>query len=135
LTLKYEFLADRYAKQAGNLLVLRPRVLGTQASDLLELRERKYPVQFDEATLQSDSFDIALPAGYVVDDLPQPVSVVSDFGEYRSQIEVKNNVLHYSRTYEIKSVIVPTQKLNDLKQFYRRIAADERASAVLRRAN
>jgi hypothetical protein len=135
LTLHYEFAMDNYAKLAGNLLLLRPRVIGEKASDLLEIRERKYPVQFNEATLQSDSFDIALPAGYVVDDLPEPVRVVSDFGEYRSQIEVKNNVLHYSRTYEIKSVIVPTQKLNDLKQFYRQIAADERASAVLRRAN
>lgn len=30
------------------------------------------PIEFQETTLQSDMFDIALPPGYVVDELPRP---------------------------------------------------------------
>jgi hypothetical protein len=40
-----------------------------------------------------------------------------------------------TRMYEIKDVYVPTQKLDELRTFLNQIAADERASAVLRRAN
>ncbi|MGA8144908.1 MAG: hypothetical protein WB987_13560 [Candidatus Acidiferrales bacterium] len=45
------------------------------------------------------------------------------------------NVLHYQRTYEITDVMVPTQKLDEVKDFFHQIAADEHSSAILRRAN
>lgn len=45
------------------------------------------------------------------------------------------DTLHYMRTYEIKDVYVPTQKLDEVKSFLNQIAADERSNAVLRRAN
>lgn len=135
LTLNYRFVAENYAKMAGNLLLVRPRVLGEKASGLLEEKERKYPVEFSEATVQSDLFEIALPPGYVVDELPPPVKVSYDFGEYSSEIEVAGNTLRYKRMYKIKEVKVPMQGLDQLKKFYRQIAADERSSAILRRAN
>jgi hypothetical protein len=50
-------------------------------------------------------------------------------------VQVADNVLHYKRTYEIKDVVVPTQKLDEVRDFFHQISADERASAVLRRAN
>ena len=43
------------------------------------------------------------------------------------------NVLRYQREYQVKEVKVTTERLPDLKKFYRQIAADERASAVLQR--
>lgn len=46
---------------------------------------------------------------------------------------MKGNVLHYSRTYRIKGVQVRKEKLDELKRFYRSVAADERSSAVLKR--
>jgi hypothetical protein len=44
----YSFEASHYAKTAGNLLLLRPRVLGTESSALLETPEpRRFPIEFD----------------------------------------------------------------------------------------
>src|SRR5208283_4428141 len=43
----YSFEAINYAKSAGNLLLVRPRVMGNWSSDILEKKEpRKYPVEF-----------------------------------------------------------------------------------------
>jgi hypothetical protein len=134
LTLQYHFVAENYAKSAGNLLVLRPRVIGAKGSGLLEIKQRKYPVEFSSATLQTDVIEIQLPPGFVVEDIPDPVKADYSFGEYSSKCEVKGNVLLYQRTYEIKDVMVPTKGLDDLKQFFRQIASDERSSAVLRRS-
>jgi hypothetical protein len=135
LTMDYRFMAENYAKFAGNLLVLRPRVLGAKESSLLEIKPRKYSFAFDEATLQNDDFEIALPPGYVVDDVPAPVKTDYDFGNYSSEVIVSGNTLHYKRKYEIKDVIVPVQRLDELKKFFRQIASDERSSAVLRRVS
>jgi transglutaminase-like putative cysteine protease len=135
LTVEYSFVSERYAKSAGNLLIMAPRVLGTKGSNILAGKPRKYPIEFGEATRQDDMFDITLPAGYVVDELPKPVKAECPYGSYRSEIEVSGNVLHYKRTYEITDVIVPTQKLDEVKDFFRQIAADERSSAILKREN
>jgi transglutaminase-like putative cysteine protease len=135
LTLHYQFVVEGYAKTAGNLLILRPRVVGDKGSSILAGKARKYPIEFEGTTLQSDLFDITLPAGYVVDELPQPVDAKCDYASYKSNVEVKDNVLHYKRTYEIKGVMVPTEKLPEVRDFFHQVAAAEKSSAVLRRAN
>ncbi len=135
LILNYQFVAPNYAQTAGNLLLVRPRVLGGKASTLLEEKERKYPVEFDTATLQTDQFDLTLPQGYVPDELPAPVRIDFDFATYSSKVEmVSGNVLRYSRTYQVKEVVVPSSRLGDLKRFYRQILTDESSAAVFKKA-
>ena len=135
LMLDYRVAVDGYAKIAGNLLILRPRIVGSQSWSILSGKPRKYPIEFREAARLDDVFDITLPEGYIVDELPKAVDVDCPYGSYKSRVQVAGNTLHYTRTYEIKDVYVPTQKLDEMKGFLSQIAADERASAVLRRAN
>ena len=132
----YSFTADRYAKPAGTLLIVRPRVLGNKSSDILERKEpRNYPVEFDGPQKDIEVYEITLPAGYEVDELPPPSDADYSFASYHSKTEVQGNVLRYKRTYEIKELSVPTSKLNDLKALYRIIAGDERNTAVLKPAS
>src|SRR5579859_1409 len=131
----YSVVSDNYAKSAGNLLLVRPRVVGVKSSDLLETKEpRQYPVVFDGPSRDMDSFEIAMPTGYEVDDLPPPVSADFGFASYHSKVEVSGNVLRYSRTFEVKEPSVPLAKMEDLKRLYRIIANDERNTAVLKPA-
>jgi len=134
LVLRYSFAASNYAKRAGNLMMVRPRVLGNKSSDVMEGEERAHPAEFDSASLETDTFEITLPPGYQLDELPPPVDVDYGFAAYRSKFEVQGNVLRYHREYTVKEVKVPTARLADLKKFYRQISADERASAVLTRS-
>jgi hypothetical protein len=130
---QYSLVAENYAKNAGNLLLVRPRVLGSNSSDLLETKEpRKYAVEFDGPSRDTDTFEIALPAGYEVDDLPPPVDADYGFASYHSKTEVNGNTLKYTRTFEVKELSVPLGKVEDLKKLYRIIAGDERNTAVLK---
>jgi hypothetical protein len=132
---EYTFQSEKYAKPAGNLLLVRPRVIGTKARTVLETKEpRKYPFEFEGPSRDTDSFDIVLPPGYEVDELPAPIDADYSFGSYHSKTEVSGQALHYSRTMEIKELSVPVNKMDDLKKFYRMIASDERNTAVLKRA-
>jgi hypothetical protein len=134
LTMRYAFTADGYAQNAGDLLILRPRVMGSQDHSILNGKKRLYPVEFREATRQDDIFDITLPAGYVVDELPKPVDATCPCGTYKSEVVMNGNVLRYKRTYTITDVMVPTEHLDEVRDFFRKIDADEKASAVLRRS-
>lgn len=138
LGLTYQFMAANYAKSAGDLLMVRPRVIGEKGSELADLlsdRPRKYPVDFGEATRQDDIFDIKLPTGYTVDELPKPVSIDCGYASYQSEITMGGTTLHYHRMYEVKDVSVPAQKMGELQAFLRQVTADERAEAIFRRAS
>lgn len=129
----YSVTATNYAKTAGNLLLLRPRFIGNKSSDLLETKEpRKYPVEFDGPARDTDTFEITLPQGYEVDDLPPPVNADFSFASYHSKTEASGNTLKYTRTFEVKELSVPVSKIEDLKKLYRIIASDERNNAVLK---
>lgn len=129
----YSFEAQNYAKNAGGLLLVRPRVLGIKTSGILETKEpRNFPIEFEGPSLDTDSFDITIPAGYVVDDLPPPIDADYAFASYHAKTEVKGNLIHYSRTFEIKELSVPVAKADELKRFYRIIAGDERNTVVLK---
>jgi hypothetical protein len=131
----YSVVAQNYAKLAGNLLLVRPRFIGNKSSDLLETKEpRKYPVEFDGPSQDTDTFEITLPAGYEVDDLPPPVNADYSFASYHSKTEVTGNTLKYTRTFEVKELSVPLSKVEELKKLYRVIAGDERNTAVLKPA-
>jgi Domain of Unknown Function with PDB structure (DUF3857)/Transglutaminase-like superfamily len=135
---EYQFVSPGYASAAGDLLFVRPRVVGDKSTGYLRLftqqKPRKYPIQFEEATRQDDVFDIALPAGYVVDGLPQPVDTSCDYATYKSETTVAGGVLHYKRSFEVKDVMVPVDKLPEIRDFLQRVAADQESAAVLKRA-
>jgi len=130
----YTFEAQHYAKNTGGLVLVRPRVLGVKSQGFLETKEpRKYAIEFDEGPWHdADSFEITIPAGYVVDDVPPPVDAEFSFASYHSRTEVKGNLIQYRRTLEVKDLSVPVAKAEELRKFYRIIAGDERNTVVLK---
>jgi hypothetical protein len=129
----YSFQAANYAKNAGGLLLVRPRVLGTKGQAILETKEpRKFPIEFEGPARDTDNFEITIPAGYVVDDVPPPVDADYGFASYHSKTEVKGNVINYQRTFEVKELSVPVSRADELKKFYRVISSDERNTVVLK---
>src|SRR5439155_738308 len=83
--LRYSIEADKYAKLSGDMLIVRPRVIGSKSSALLEKDEkRENPVQFVSLQKDTDEFLVTLPAGYVADDLPAATDLEYPFGTYRS---------------------------------------------------
>ena len=129
----YFFESQNYAKNAGDMILLRPRVLGSKGRDILETKEhRRFPIEFEGPVLDTDSFEIAIPPGYVVDEIPPTIDSDYSFGSYHSKVEVTGNTVHYTRSFEIKELSVPVSKAEDLKKFYRIIAGDERNTVVLK---
>jgi len=81
-----------------------------------------------------NTFEITLPAGYEVDDLPAAGERGLQLRELPQQTEVNGIRWRYTRTFEVKELSVPLSKVEDLKKLYRIIAGDERNTAVLKPA-
>jgi hypothetical protein len=135
LIIRYKFTAEHYAKNAGPLLLVRPRVLGEKIGALDSTKPRHYPYEFDVPTLQTDTFQFDLPDGYKVDELPEAAKADFTFAEYSSRIENDGATLKYTREYRVKATSVPAERIGDLSKFFREINQDERNMAVLKKAN
>jgi transglutaminase-like putative cysteine protease len=130
----YTLESEEYAKPAGELLLVRPRIIGSKSRRFLEAKEpRRHPIEFDGPRRDTDAFEIALPPGFTVDELPSAVDIDDGFISYHSKTIFTGGALHYTRSFEIKELSVPVGKADQLKALYRNIENDERSSAVLKR--
>lgn len=134
LVLRYKFTASHYAKNAGPLLLVRPRVVGEMAGAFDNTKPRHYAYEFKAPFFNSDSIEITLPDGYKVDELPEPADTVLPFAEYKSKAENSGNVLKYTREYKVETTAVPVEKIDQLRKIFAKINQDERNMAVLKKA-
>ena len=132
LAMQYSVTAPSYAKSAGALLLVRPRVLGSVA-DALDNKPRLVPISFPRVGTWTDSFDVKIPAGYTVDDVPDPVSLDVGFATYHSEVKAQGDTLHYTRQYVLKKVELAPDQYATLRKLEGQITADENSDAVLKK--
>ena len=132
LEFHYKLTAGQYAHTAGTLLLVRPRVVGSDVMPFDD-KPRTVPIDLNATGRWRDSFDITLPPGYVVDETPDPISVDEDFATYHSTITAKDNHLHYERDYVVRQVEIPADKAGDFRKLQGTILADEKGTAVLKK--
>ncbi len=140
VTLEMHVGDPNYAHAAGSLLLLRARVVGSDAQPVpgvMENKVRKYPIEIERPGRQPgdwrDSFDITLPPGYVVDETPDPVDVDTGFASYRASTTANGSVLHYEREYVLRQVEIPADKAADFRKLESAILFDEKGVVVLKK--
>jgi len=132
IEIHYKLSAAQYAHQAGPLLLVRPRVVGSYVRPFDD-KPRIYPIDLEATGRWRDSFDIALPPGYVIDETPDPVNLDLDFANYHSSVSAKGNTLHYEREYVVRQVEIPPEKAAAFRRLENAILADEKGAAVLKK--
>jgi hypothetical protein len=128
----YKLTAAQYAHQAGTLLLVRPRVVGSHATPFND-KPRTVPIELSATGRWRDSFDIKLPPGYAVDETPDPVNLDLDFASYHSTITAKGDQLHYEREYIVRQVEIPATRAADFRKLEGAILMDEKGTAVLKK--
>ena len=134
LTTTFDLQASHFASLTGPLLMVRPRVLGSYGL-AVNHKIRNVAIDLEQTMQGTDEYDIELPEGYVVDELPDPVKADFGFASYISSSEMHGRTLHYSRTYTVRQVTVPAAKYADVQRLAAVIAADEDSRAILKRGN
>lgn len=135
LVVRYKFTADRYAKNAGPLLLVRPRVIGEYAGFFDASKPRHYAYEMHAPYWTSETVEITLPEGYKVDELPEATQASMAFAQYNSKTVDAGNVLRYTRDYTMRATVVPVDKIDQLKTLFGEINHDEKNMAVLKKAN
>ena len=132
-TLDVEFTAPAYGQLMQNrLLIFKPAVLSRREGTPLTAAERKHPLVL-EGSAYSETVTVQLPAGFAVDELPDPVKLETTFGSYNTSYEVKNGELIFKRKLSQHSTTIPASEYASVKKFFESIRAAENAPVVLAR--
>jgi hypothetical protein len=128
------FHSSHYVQRADDLLYLNPNILNRDetAKDFAQ-PVRIFPIMFDQVKTDIDSVAINLPTTYEVANLPEPIHLENDFGEFRTEYEISGNQLVYKRLLKIKRLLVPQGEYKEVKGFFNRIFEEDQKSIAIER--
>jgi len=132
LTTTYSLTASNFGKTMGPLLMVRPRVLGSEGL-YVDHKKREVPIDLRETMQLHDDYTMELPSGYAVDEIPDPVKVDLGFASYESSSTVTGNKLLYRRTYTVRELTLPADRYADVQKMAGIIGADEQNHVVLKK--
>ena len=129
--LDVEFSVPRYAQLMQNrLLVFKPAIVGRRGGIFLTEPKREQPVMLDSNSMR-ETTTFTLPIGFIVDEMPDAVTLETPFGKYTTKYESKDGKLVFTRSLVMLRTTVPVDKYNSVKDFYAKIMAAEQAPVVL----
>lgn len=131
--LNLDFSAPAYGQLMQNrLLVFKPAIISRQETLELTDLKRKYPVVMESRAF-TETVRVKLPAGFEVDELPDPVKLDAPFGSYATTYNVKNGELVFSRTMAVRSGTISPDQYEVVRKFFEQIRTAEKAPVVLAR--
>lgn len=132
-SLNVEFSANAYAQlMRDRLLVFKPAIVSRREGLTLTAPARKHPVVL-RSNAYSEIAKFQLPAGFDVDEVPDPVKLDAEFGSYVTSYEVKNGELIFKRSFSTRAMTIPAARYEVVRDFFEKIRAAEQAPVVLAR--
>lgn len=131
--LDVDFAAAGYAQVMDRrLMVFRPAIVGRNEWLMFSAASRKYPIAL-EGWNYGETAATKLPAGFAVEELPKPVSLQTPFGSYQAGMEERDGTLRFTRSLQLKAMLVPAEQYASLRQFFESIRTAESTPVVLSR--
>lgn len=129
--LSLDFTAPAYGQlMQSRLMTFKPAFVGRRSGTAFTESKRTTPISLDEASIiETATFE--LPAGFIVDETPEPLDLKTEFGTYRSTYEVKGQQLIYKRHFQTKRSLIPAEKYAEVRDFYGKIRDAEQSPVVL----
>jgi hypothetical protein len=129
--LDVDFTAANYGQvMQERLIVFKPAILSRRDSVFLSNVLRKHAVVL-ESEAYTESVNVKLPAGFDVDELPDPVKLDTAFGSYSTSYAVKDGQLNFKRTFTQRAATIPPADYAAVRGFFERIRAAEMSPVVL----
>ncbi len=74
-----------------------------------------------EAEAMSETLNLTLPTGKKLAEIPKPISLNSDFAEYKINFEIKGDKIKATRYFKIKKDIIEAKDYPKFREFFNRV--------------
>lgn len=129
--LHLELSAPNYGQlMQGRLLVFKPAVLDRQSRLYLRDEKRTEPLVLDAESYRK-RIHIQLPAGFIVDEMPDCGKLATSFGAFSCTIKQEPGALVLTQEIETQAVTVSPEDYPQARKFFNAIAGFEEQPVVL----
>lgn len=124
------------AQVAGDRLYLNIMSGFGQKTNPFKLEKRVYPVDFSCPIKENYMINITIPAGWVVEQLPQAASLLlpDKAGLFKCLFQENSGVLQIISTLKINKNMFLPEEYDQLKEFFRLMVAKQAEQIVLKKA-
>jgi hypothetical protein len=132
VTEKATLVINKCGTASSKRMFITPNLFNKNTFVFPEDKTRNNDIIQDHASYSSDTLIFALPAGgFHPEALPEQQFIKSAFGEYTSLVKFDGQQLIYIRTLKTEKGRYPGTLYNELREFYQKITAADRAQVVL----
>lgn len=127
-----DFSARAYTSLNNDDILLTVNALNRSDYIPKRYKDRKQGLELLRGYVDEDEIFISLPEGYVLDTIPEPLIVESQFGSYKSSLEnAADGQLKYTRRFTMNSGNFPKELYKDFRAFRRKIAKSDNQKVIL----
>ena len=130
---EYDLFVKNCASASSSRLFLAPNALSNKISVPEKMTNRSQPIHFNAPYFLKDSLNFKLPAGYIVESLPElPITIDTEFGSYKANIHIPmEGEVIYTRELMFKKTDKPAEAYDDFRNFYRKVSKADKLQLVL----
>ena len=127
-----EIKAVNYGIVSGNKMIFALDAYNQSSGNVKRIRNRKTPFEIQRGFIDTDEIEVALPAGYSIEFLPDGFELNSKFGEYKTEIIKKDTSnLVYKRTLFIKKGLYTNKEYDEYRLYLEQISKNDNAKIIL----
>ena len=131
----HQLIIREYAQSSGSAIYVNPFVIDRMEENQFKSEKREYPVDFTSPFEKLHVIKIALPDGFVAEDLPKPklIGLPDGGGKYTySVMQIGNTIAVTSQLIINKSVFAPNE-YPVLREFYNQVLAKQAEQLVMKK--
>lgn len=133
LTFNIEMEEMEFASKTGDIISFTPNYLRRFKNPFNSSEERINDIQLDYGYQQHDTINITLPEAYVVDYLPGPKKMNTEFGIFKSEFIQNGNQVSFIRHSMMFKGSFSKDKYGALVDFYKQILVTDQQKIFLKR--
>jgi hypothetical protein len=131
----HQVIIPDFATSAGDVIYINPTLAKYQHSNPFKLEKREYPVDFAYPVDEFYMIKIAIPEGYVVDQMPTPKAMMlpGNASKFSYNVNVIGNTISIVSSMSINKTLFAQDEYPNLREFYNQVVAKQDEQIVLKK--
>lgn len=126
----------KFAREKADIIYFDPIMGEKYRSNPFKSAERQYPVEMPYKINETYVLDLAIPEGYVADELPKPITLKLDeagTGVFNYSIAQSGNTISLRTRLQIDKTVFNPKDYGILREFFNRIVAKQNEQIVFKK--
>jgi len=131
-TEKVTFSAKSFSIFAGDDMIVNVNTINRSTYIPERIKDRKNKLEILRGYIDIDNVTIKLPTGYFLNEIPEGIVIITDFGTYKSSLErVSEFEIKYYREFKIFGGVYEKEAYNEYRNFRKKVARADKQKIVL----